>query len=293
MQESHTYTDPATLAETRGCMAQTDSGQPPGTSLRSVQHKRRFATVRAVIALALREMATTYGRSPGGYVWAVLEPAAGIALLTAVFSLGFKSPPIGSNFPIFYATGLVPFLAFNDITNKVSQAINFSKPLLAYPSVTFIDALLGRFLINTIAQLMVMCIILAGIFLFFDTRTVPHFPDILTAVAMTLCLAAGIGTLNCFLVAMFPVYQRVWSIITRPLLLVSCIFYMFDNIPDRFQVFLWWNPLVHVVGQMRKAFYPSYDAAYVSATFVFLLSLTTMLIGLVFLARYHRDLLNN
>ena len=31
---------------------------------------RRFRSARAVVALMLREMATTYGRSPGGYVWA-------------------------------------------------------------------------------------------------------------------------------------------------------------------------------------------------------------------------------
>ena len=41
---------------------------------------RSFASLRCVIALMLREMATTYGRSPGGYLWVMLEPIAGIAL---------------------------------------------------------------------------------------------------------------------------------------------------------------------------------------------------------------------
>ena len=35
---------------------------------------RRFASFRAIGALILREMATSYGRSPGGYIWAILEP---------------------------------------------------------------------------------------------------------------------------------------------------------------------------------------------------------------------------
>ena len=46
--------------------------------------RRRFASLRAIAALVLREMSTTNGRSPGGYLWAILEPAAGIALLTIV-----------------------------------------------------------------------------------------------------------------------------------------------------------------------------------------------------------------
>ena len=29
-------------------------------------------------------MGTTYGRSPGGYLWAILEPVAGIALLSTM-----------------------------------------------------------------------------------------------------------------------------------------------------------------------------------------------------------------
>ena len=103
---------------------------------------RRFASIRTIFALMLREMITTYGRSPGGYLWAVLEPAAGIALLSLVFSVGFRSPALGVSFAMFYATGMVPFVFFNDINLKVSRALLFSKPLMAYPTVTFVDAIL-------------------------------------------------------------------------------------------------------------------------------------------------------
>ncbi|MEO0656736.1 MAG: sugar ABC transporter permease, partial [Pseudomonadota bacterium] len=77
------------------------------------RQRRRFASLRSIIALMLREMATSYGRSPGGYLWAVLEPAAGIAILTLIFSFAFIGPPIGTSFPMFYATGMVPFLAYS------------------------------------------------------------------------------------------------------------------------------------------------------------------------------------
>ena len=264
----------------------------PSAPLKSVRARRRMATPRAIIALMLREMATTYGRSPGGYIWAVVEPAAGIALLTAIFSLGFKSPPIGSNFPIFYATGLVPFLAFIDVANKTAASVTFSKPLLTYPSVTFLDAIAGRFLVNWITQLMVAFIILMGIVMLFDTRTVADFPIIITAFAMLAVLSLGMGTMNCFLQTMFPVYQRIWSILSRPLLLISCVFYMYDTIPAEFQAYVWFNPLVHIVGMMRKGFYPSYDATYVSEAFVFGIGLGSLVIGLVFLLRYKRDLIN-
>ena len=124
--------------------------------LRSVHRQvPRAATLRTVFALILREMSTTYGRSPGGYLWAVAEPAVGIALMVWLFSIGFRSPPLGSNFAIFYATGLLPFFFFLMIANKVQTAIQFSKQLLAYPRVTFMDALLARFGLAVLTNAMV------------------------------------------------------------------------------------------------------------------------------------------
>lgn len=256
------------------------------------QTRRRFASLRTITALMMREMATSYGRSPGGYIWAVVEPAAGIALLSALFSLGFKSPAIGTNFPIFYATGLVPFLMFTDLSNKVAMALLYSKPLLAYPSVTFLDALLGRFLVNLLTQIMVSYVVFGGILLMFETRTIPQMPGIALATLMGATLALGVGTMNAVLFTAFPIWQRVWSILTRPLLLVSGVIFTFENVPRPYQDYLWWNPLIHVVGQMRASFYPTYDSSYVSYAYLFGVSAVLMLFGLVFLRHYHRDILD-
>lgn len=264
----------------------TATAPPPQ---RPRRFRRRFASTATVLALVLREMETSYGRSPGGYLWAVLEPAAGIALLTVIFSIGFRSPPIGTSFELFYASGMLPFLLFIDVSNKVALSLRFSRQLLAYPCVTFLDALLARFLTNMLTQIMVAYIVLAGIMLLFDTRTVLDPTKIVLGFAMAAALAFGVGTLNAFLMTRFELWQRVWSIVTRPLFIISCIFFIFDAIPQPFRDILWWNPLVHVVGQTRSGFYPGYDAPYVSLVYVFGLSTALTAAGLVFLRRYHRD----
>jgi len=258
-----------------------------------VRATRRFASLRTILALVLREMSTTYGRSPGGYVWAVLEPALGIALLSALFSLGFRSPSIGINFPIFYATGMVPFLMYTDLSGKVATSLLFSKRLLEYPTVTYVDAMAARFIVNLLTQLMVAYVVFMGILILFETRTAPDLPVIFSAFAMVAVLAIGVGTINCFLFTMFPIWQRAWSVMTRPLFIISCIFFLFESIPQPYRDILWYNPLVHIVGMMRRGFYPSYDATYVEPLYVFGLGLGLWLTGLVFLSRYHRFLLND
>jgi len=272
-------------------MHRTDISPLPDSGLKSIAHQQRFASLRAIMAMMLREMATSYGRSPGGYLWAILEPAAGIFLLALLFSLAFDAPPLGQNFSIFYATGIVPFFSFTEVTNKTAAALQYSKPLLAYPRVTFMDAILGRFILNFLTQMLVGYLVLTGTVMLFETRTLIDFPGIALAYAMLAALCFGIGTLNCFLFLRFPIWQRAWSILTRPLVIVSGIIFLFDTIPEPYRGYLWYNPLLHVIGQMRKSFYISYSGDYVSPAFVIRFGLGCTVIGLLFLRRYYRDLL--
>lgn len=255
------------------------------------QPRRSFASFRAVAALVLREMSTSNGRSPGGYLWAILEPVAGIALLSAIFSLGFRNPSIGSNFPLFYATGLIPLSVFTVLTSRVGMAVLYSRQLLAYPSVTFVDALLARFLINGLTQVMVAFVVFTGILYFFDLRVILNFPAIVLSMTMAAALGLGVGTLNCYLFTQFPVWQQIWSIMTRPLLLVSCVLHLFDQVPAWGREWLWYNPMVHAVGMMRHGFYSTYHAAYVSVGYVMAISLVTGAAGLMLLYRHQYSLL--
>jgi len=271
----------------------TDATPPPRPiPLAQAQRPRRFKTARTVSALVMREMATSYGRSPGGYVWAILEPVGGIVMLTLVFSMIMRSPALGSNFPLFYATGYLPFMLYNDLGTKILAALRFSKPLLAYPGVTWLDAVLGRFALNLLTHLMVFCLIMTGIETLYDTGSMPEPGPILNALAMAAALGLGIGTLNCFLASMFPVWQNVWGILTRPMFIISGIFFLYDELPGRVRDILWWNPLIHVTSEMRRGFYGTYDPVFVSPIYVYGVAGACFVLGLVFLNRYHRDILN-
>ncbi|WP_299211086.1 ABC transporter permease [uncultured Tateyamaria sp.] len=266
----------------------TDTPQPP--VLQNV-HKTlpRFASLRTITALVLREMSTTYGRSPGGYIWAVLEPALGLALLVALFSTGLRTPPLGTNFAIFYASGLMPFFTFLYVTNKVGQSVNFSRQLLAYPRVTILDAVLARFILTVLTQYLVSYLLIAAILGTMETRTVLVLPALLSAFAMAGALGLGIGILNAVLVAYYPVWQMAWAVMTRPLILISGVIFLHDRIPQPYRDWLWWNPLVHVTGRSRTGLYYSYRGEYVSEIYVYAVALICGTIGLLFLRRYYRD----
>ncbi len=255
--------------------------------------RRSFASLRSIGALMLREMATTYGRSPGGYLWAIIEPVAGIAILTFAFGFLFAFPPIGTSFELFHATGMLPFLMFTTITSRVSTCLIFSKPLLIYPAVTFVDAIIARFAVTLITELMVCAVVLCSILTLYDTRTTPDLLIIVESLSLTAVFALAVGTLNAYLFMRWHVWHIMWSILTRPLFLISGVFFTYDALPRLLQDVLWYNPLIHIVGIMRSGFYPSYSADYTSHLYVTGVSLVALLAGLQLLRWFHTQILHS
>lgn len=249
-------------------------------------------TARTVLALMLREMSTTYGRTPGGYLWAVLEPVAAIALMSVVFAAALRSPSLGTSFGLFYATAFLPFTLYNQVQRKVGGSLRFSRQLLRYPGVRYIDAVLARFLLNVLTHVAVAFLLLSAIMIGFRIQTILDLQAIVSAFALAALLGLGLGTLNCFLMARFPVWDSIWGIVTTPMFIISGIFYILEDIPEPFRSILWYNPLIHITGLMRTGFYPTYDATYVSTLYVAVFGLVTLVLGIIFLNRYYRDLLN-
>ena len=264
---------------------------PDNAPLRRVE-TRPYATGRTIMALILREMSTRYGRTPGGYIWAVLEPLGMIIVLSFGFSLLLRSPSLGTSFILFYSTGYLPFNLFNSLSNATSKALTFSKALLKYPAVTWVDAILARFILNGLTSIMVMYILLFGILTVVESNTVIDFIPIIQAVGLAMLLGLGIGTLNCFLTGMFPAYQMAWSIATRPLMLASAVIYVYEDLPSAAQDVLWFNPLVHITGLARTGFFPTYNPGYLSLVYVASIGLISLAAGVMLLRRHHIDMMN-
>jgi capsular polysaccharide transport system permease protein len=132
----------------------------------------------------LREMGATYGASPGGYIWAVVQPVGILVVLSIGFSLLLRSPSLGTNFFLFYATGYLPFMFYVDIEGKVAQSLRYARALLAYPSVTWADAVLARFILNILTQGIVFCIVISGVFIIIDPRTILDLLPILSGITL-------------------------------------------------------------------------------------------------------------
>ncbi|MEX2519009.1 MAG: sugar ABC transporter permease, partial [Paracoccaceae bacterium] len=163
-----------------------------------------FVNIRVIIAMMMREMSTRYGRSAGGYIWAIIEPAGMIAVMSVAFSFAMRSPALGGSFPLFFATGYLAFQFYSELSQFSSSAVLMNKPLLTYPRVTPIDAILARFLLQFMTLCVASAVILAGIIIIEDIHTIYNFMEIIKAIILASLLGLGFGATNTVIFSFAP-----------------------------------------------------------------------------------------
>jgi capsular polysaccharide transport system permease protein len=79
-------------------------------------------------------------------------------------------------------------------------------------------------------------------------------------------------------------------VLNRPMFILSGVMFIPESLPWQIREYLLWNPVLHCTSEMRKGLFSTYDAVYVSPLYVFGLSIGLSLLGLLFLRRYHKDI---
>ena len=253
----------------------------------------KFRMARVIGALILRETGSRDSRASLGFLWQVIEPVVSIAILSVLFSMISRSPPLGTNFPLYYVTGVVPFHLYASIGRQVSGSMRFSRNLLGLPAVTVVDLIMARFLLSALTNICIFIAMLVWLNTAYDLHLRPDMGALMLGLVMAMILGLGIGTLNAVLMPASAIYESVWGLVTRPMVLVSGVLFHIEDLPEPIFAVLKWNPIAQIVAQTRHALYPSYDIAWVSPAYVALIAAVCFALGLVGLYRYIFDVLDN
>jgi len=253
---------------------------------------RRFRTARVVLALILREIGSHDSRSSIGFLWSIIEPILTVIVLTMAFSLLTRNPRLGTNFPLYYVSGMVSFHIYAQVCAKVAGSVKFSRTLLGFPSVTVLDTLFARFLLNYLTSTVVFLVAAAGVIAFYHLRIDVDEFHVMRGLFLAGLLGASVGTFNSVLFLMWPLYDSIWGVFSRPMVVSSGALILIDDLPTWLFHILWWNPMAHMVAEVRRGFYPTYDAPWVSIPYVLLFCGITFMVGLVMLQRKVYDVLD-
>lgn len=228
-------------------------------------------------ALMLRDVQTRFGGRSANYLIAVAWPLTHMGVLLVVYAFAGRTAPIGQSAPLFFATGLVPFVLFNYPSRQMMLALMLNGPLLNFPIVTTTDVILSRAVLETVTGFAVV-LIFAAIMYGLGVDIVPRYPETaVSALAATLFLSISLGIVN----SVIQIFVKVWMIIYILIMiltyLASGILFVPEYLPEKARSILVWSPLLQVVEWFRSAYYEGYgqhtlDKQYVLVTAVILLS---------------------
>jgi capsular polysaccharide transport system permease protein len=220
-----------------------------------------------ITAVILREMRTRFGRAKLGYLWALAEPIVQIGTLLAIFHAFGRSSPIGHDLPLFFTTGIVPWLLFVNVASRTMKAIDGNGALLSYPQVTPLDLMIARTLLEAATSTVILTILLTGLGLLGSNAAPGNFVLVVEAMVCITVFGAGVGMFSAVALAALASYEHVFTAIIRPMYFVSGIFFSPDMMPSPARDWLLLNPLLHMVEWTRAGFFEGYDGVYLSRSF--------------------------
>lgn len=235
--------------------------------------------IRVTSALIIRETSARYGNKPGGYIWAIVDPLAHVFMMTILFNAIARTPALGTDFALFFATGFLPFSAYQGMSQFLSGTVRANKNLFSYPVVAPIDAVVARYILQLVTSALVTIVIFA-----ICTSEPAHLQSmnwgvVVASFVLATVLGLGVGMMNIPLFNDYPLYEKIFGLINRPILLISGVFFLPDSMPAPMQTVLMWNPIVHIIMWFRTGFYPEYDAAGMDLHFAILCTAIVFMIG--------------
>jgi capsular polysaccharide transport system permease protein len=235
-------------------------------------------------------MRTRFGRTRLGYVWALAEPVAHVATLLALFALLGRASPIGNNLSLFFVTGIVPWLMFNNVVSKTAKAVDANSALLSYPQVMPIDLMIARIMLEAVTMIVVLAVILAALAGIGGQVVPENCLELFGAFSCVTVFAAGVGMVNAVIGQVWPSYDKIYAALSRPLYFVSGIFFTADMIPSSARDWMLLNPVLHMVEWTRSAFFPSYDGNHLDRTYAVSAAAIMLLLGLAMERMYRNGL---
>jgi capsular polysaccharide transport system permease protein len=237
---------------------------------------------RVIVALMLHDVSSRFAGSRLGYfAMGVGFPLSHIMILLLIYSGLGRAAPYGDSPALWFATGVVPFMAFQYMSRFISLGVAINKSLLWFPVVKIADIIFSRTIIELLNAGMVVLILavvfqVAGI----DIMPLDVVQASLAMLAMML-LGIGFGVINAVLCSIFPFWVTGYALIAMIFWIASGIVFVPDALPDVARYPISFFPPLQGVEWMRSAYYEGYGSNVLDKTYLVSVGVGSLFLGLV------------
>jgi capsular polysaccharide transport system permease protein len=238
---------------------------------------------RVIGALILREIRTRFGTSRLGYAWAVAEPILHFMVLSWIYMALMRQPLAGMSIALFFMSGVIPYFVYDKTGHRLAGAINANRALLHLALVKHVDVIVARALLELATLIFVFALLMTGMYAFDQLQNTLIQPLILAkATALLWLIGLGVGATNAVLNALFKSWDTVFRMATRPLYLLSGMFYMAERVQSPIRDWVSYNPIIHGVELFRSGIFPGYGSTFIDETYLMAWAACSVVFGFAF-----------
>jgi capsular polysaccharide transport system permease protein len=240
------------------------------------------AQSRILHALMLRDIKTRFFGSEFGFLIAVAWPLSHILILLLINTGLGRVAPYGDSPALWFATGIIPFMAFNYMSRFIMMGIVLNRPLLSFPVVKITDILFARAIVEILSAGLVVIIVLS-IFWIMGIDFVPaSIAQASLALLAMMLLGLGFGIVNGIIAAAIPFWLTGYALTMILFWISSGILFVPDALPEAFRFPLSYLPYLQGVEWVRSAYYEGYGSNILDKSYVVTFGAVTFFIGLLF-----------
>ncbi len=244
-------------------------------------------TVTTWKALFLREAVARLAAGRSAWVWLLLEPVFQIVFLLVIMTQMRVNTIGGIDTVVWLVIGLIFANLFKRTSSQAQHAINANQALYTYRQVKPVDTVLVRAALEGFLMTVIGLILVAGASLLGYDFAPTEAWVLLGAFLNIWFLALGLGLIASIGVLLIPELEKIISFVNIPIYMLSGVAIPISAVPEPYQQWLMYNPIVHSIESARKAmsgYYhtnPNLDLFYTTEAALF-----TVFIGLSLHSRF-------
>ncbi len=236
---------------------------------------------QVLFAIMLRDIRARFFGSALGFIVMIGWPLSHIVILLIINTAMRRAPPYGNSAALFFATGVVPFMAFSYVSRFTMLGMITNKPVLMLPIVNVSDILFGRVILEILSSVIVILVLVVAFWISGIDFT-PTYPiEAFNAFAASVLLGVGIGIFGGIVTAFVPMFFTMYSLSTIVFWIASGVLFVPDALPRQAAYWLSYNPALQCVEWMRSAYYEGYGASILNKDYVINWGIVTLLGGLI------------
>ena len=203
------------------------------------------------LILIWRESLIRYKQTILGIVWALVQPLSMMVLFVIVFGLVLNIETNGIPKPLFYYTGLVPWIFFSSsvsasITSLVAHRNLITK--IYFPRELIIFSRVMVFLADLVISLILLFILLLIYKIPFSLNMLWAIPLFFLLFLFTSSISLILSTINVY----YRDVRLASGFLLKLWLFASPIFYSIDPLSIKLKLLLFLNPLTYIIENLRR-----------------------------------------